>query len=144
MYRDIKADLCLSSISGGSDIISCFALGNPNLPVYRGELQCLGLGMDVKIFNQQGLPVHDEKGELVCATPFPSMPVCFWNDPNGEQYQHAYFDRFPGVWTHGDYAQLTMHGGLIIYGRSDSTLNPGGIRIGTARFIKKLKNSRKF
>ena len=139
VYRDIKPDICLSSISGGSDIISCFALGNPMLPVYRGELQCLGLGMDVQIFNEEGQPVHNTKGELVCATPFPSMPVYFWNDSDGEKYQHAYFDRFPHVWTHGDYAKLTEHGGLIIYGRSDATLNPGGVRIGTAEIYQQLE-----
>lgn len=139
VYRDVKPAVCLSSISGGSDIISCFALGNPMLPVYRGELQCLGLGMDVQIFNQQGQAVQETKGELVCATPFPSMPIYFWNDPSGEKYQHAYFDRFPQVWTHGDYAELTAHGGLIIYGRSDATLNPGGIRIGTAEIYQQLE-----
>lgn len=138
IYGDIKAHVCLSSISGGSDIISCFALGTPLLPVYRGELQCLGLGMDVKIFNEQGEEVH-EKGELVCIKPFPSMPVCFWNDPLGEKYQHAYFDRFPGVWNQGDYAQITPHGGLIIYGRSDATLNPAGIRIGPAELYQPMK-----
>ena len=129
VYQHIKSDICLSSISGGSDIISCFALGNPVLPVYRGELQCIGLGMDVKIFD----------GELVCTTPFPSMPLYFWNDPDGEKYQRAYFDKFPNVWTHGDYAQLTIHGGLIIYGRSDATLNPGGIRIGTSEIYQQLE-----
>lgn len=139
VYRDVKPTVCLSSISGGSDIISCFALGNPLLPVYRGELQCLGLGMDVQVYNESGEAVQNEQGELVCATPFPSMPVYFWNDANGEKYQHAYFDRFPNVWTHGDYAQLTEHGGLIIYGRSDATLNPGGIRIGTAEIYQQMK-----
>jgi acetoacetyl-CoA synthetase len=139
VYRDVKTTVCLSSISGGSDIISCFALGNPTLPVYRGELQCLGLGMDVKIFNEQGQPVVNEKGELVCATPFPSMPVHFWNDPQGKKYQQAYFDRFPNVWTHGDYAQLTEHGGLIIYGRSDATLKPGGVRVGTAEIYQQVE-----
>jgi acetoacetyl-CoA synthetase len=139
IYRDVKSNLQVSSISGGSDIISCFALGNPVLPVYRGELQCLGLGMDVKIFNEQGQELAEEKGELVCATAFPSMPIYFWNDTSGEKYQHAYFDRFPSVWAHGDYAQLTSHGGLIIYGRSDATLNPGGIRIGTAEIYQQLE-----
>lgn len=139
VYRDIKTDVCLSSISGGSDIVSCFALGNPILPVYRGELQCLGLGMDVQIFNEAGQSVQNEKGELVCATPFPAMPVYFLNDASGEQYQHAYFDRFPNVWTHGDYAELTEHGGLIISGRSDATLNPGGVRIGTAEIYQQLQ-----
>jgi acetoacetyl-CoA synthetase len=139
VYRDVKSSLCLSSISGGSDIISCFALGNPVLPVYRGELQCLGLGMDVRIFNEHGQEIKNVAGELVCGTPFPSMPVYFWNDAKGEKYQQAYFDRFPGVWSHGDYAQLTAHGGLIIYGRSDATLNPGGIRIGTAEIYQQTE-----
>lgn len=139
VYRDIKPTVQLSSISGGSDIISLFAAPNPLLPVYRGELQCLGLGMDVRIFNEQGQAVKNEKGELVCASPFPCMPVYFWNDPNGEKYQHAYFDRFPNVWTHGDYAQLTEHGGLIIYGRSDATLKPGGIRIGTGEIYQQVE-----
>lgn len=139
VYRDIKPSVQLASISGGSDIISCFALGNPILPVHRGELQCLGLGMDVRIFNEQGQAVKNESGELICAAPFPSMPVYFWNDANGEKYQHAYFDRFAGVWTHGDYAQLTEHGGLIIYGRSDATLNPGGVRIGTAEIYQQVE-----
>jgi len=138
IYQEIKTEVCVSSISGGSDIISCFALGNPILPVYRGELQCLGLGMDVKVFNPQGQAVIEEKGELVCATPFPSMPVYFWNDPNGEKYQRAYFDRFPNVWTHGDYVQLTEHGGLIIYGRSDATIKPGGVRIGAAEIYQQV------
>lgn len=139
VYQQVKSDVCLSSISGGSDIISCFGLGNPTLPVYRGELQCLGLGMDVKIFNEQGQVVLFKKGELVCATPFPSMPIFFWKDPDGKKYQHAYFNKFSGVWTHGDYAQLTEHGGLIIYGRSDATLNPSGIRIGTAEIYQQVE-----
>ncbi len=139
IYQQVKTDLCLSSISGGSDIISCFALGNPILPVYRGELQCLGLGMDVRIYNDQGQEIKNAKGELVCATPFPSMPIYFWNDPHGEKYQQAYFQTFPGVWTHGDYAQRTPHGGLIIFGRSDSTLNPGGVRIGTAEIYQQVE-----
>ncbi len=139
VYKEIKSQLCLSSISGGSDIISCFALGNPNLPVYRGELQCLGLGMDIRIYNETGQEMFDQKGELICATPFPSMPIYFWNDPNGEKYQQAYFQRFPNVWTHGDYAKLTTHGGLIIYGRSDATIKPGGIRIGTGEIYQQIE-----
>ena len=139
VYREIKADVQLSSMSGGSDIISCFALGNPNLPVYRGELQCKGLGMDIKIFNELGEQIINEKGELVCATPFPSMPVFFWNDPEVEKYHHAYFNRFPGIWTHGDYALETENGGIIIYGRSDATLNPSGVRIGTAEIYQQLE-----
>ena len=132
IYRDIKSDVRVSSISGGSDIISCFALGNPLLPVFAEELQCRGLGMKVEIFNEQGESIRNTPGELVCTQAFPSMPIYFWNDPTGEKYSHAYFDRFSNVWTHGDYAALTEHNGLIIYGRSDATLNPGGVRIGTA------------
>jgi len=139
VYQSIKQDVQLSSISGGSDIISCFALGNPNLPVYQSELQCLGLGMDVKLFNTNGKVVIEEKGELVCTSPFPSMPIYFWNDKDGKKYQHAYFDQFPNVWTHGDYALQTRHGGLIIYGRSDATLNPGGVRIGTAEIYQEVE-----
>ena len=139
VYREIKADLCLSSISGGTDIVSCFALGNPLLPVWRGELQCKGLGMDVQVWNDAGQPVKEEKGELVCAQHFPSMPVGFWNDPNGEKFQAAYFDTFPGVWAHGDYAEETEHGGLVIHGRSDAVLNPGGVRIGTAEIYRQVE-----
>jgi acetoacetyl-CoA synthetase len=122
----------LSSISGGTDLISCFALGNPLLPVYRGELQCFGLGMAVNVFARDGQPVAQQTGELVCTQPFPSMPVSFWNDPDGQQYRQAYFERFPGVWAHGDLAEITEHGGLIIYGRADAALNPRGVRIGSA------------
>ncbi len=132
MYSHVKKDVQLASISGGTDIVSCFALGAPTLPVYRGELQCRGLGMAVQIFNDEGKPVRGERGELVCTAPFPSMPVSFWNDPDGRKYRAAYFERFPGVWHHGDYATLTEHDGLIIHGRSDAVLNPGGVRIGTA------------
>lgn len=139
VYQDIKADLCLSSISGGTDIISCFALGNPNLPVYRGELQCRGLGMAVEVFNEQGSSIIGQKGELVCTKPFPSMPVAFWNDRDGKLYQHAYFDKFPHVWAHGDYAQITARGGVIIYGRSDTVLNPSGVRIGTAEIYREVE-----
>jgi acetoacetyl-CoA synthetase len=139
VYRDIKPDIRLSSISGGTDIISCFALGNPVLPVYRGELQCRGLGMAVAIFNDVGEPVSGEKGELVCCKPFPSMPIGFWNDADGSKYQAAYFNRFANIWCHGDYAELTGHGGLIIYGRSDTVLNPGGVRIGTAEIYRQVE-----
>ena len=139
VYRDIKTDLQLSSISGGTDIISCFALGNPVLPVYRGELQCRGLGMAVNIYDENGEPVVEQKGELVCTKPFPSMPVGFWNDPDGTRYHNAYFNRFENVWCHGDYAALTRHGGMIIYGRSDSVLNPGGVRIGTAEIYRQVE-----
>ncbi|HET7307294.1 MAG TPA: acetoacetate--CoA ligase [Gammaproteobacteria bacterium] len=139
VYRDLKQDVQLSSISGGTDIVSCFALGNPILPVWRGELQCRGLGMAVEIFNEDGKPVRNEKGELVCVKPFPVMPVQFWNDPDGKRYCAAYFERFPGVWCHGDYAELTEHDGVIIYGRSDAVLNPGGIRIGTAEIYRQVE-----
>ncbi|MGB4344131.1 MAG: acetoacetate--CoA ligase [Moraxellaceae bacterium] len=139
VYRDIKPDLCLSSISGGADIVSCFALGNPTLPVYRGELQCKGLGMAVDIFNEAGQSVIDEKGELVCTRAFPCMPTGFWNDPDGEKFRKAYFDRFPGLWAHGDYGEQNAHGGLIIHGRSDAVLNPGGVRIGTAEIYRQVE-----
>jgi len=136
VYRAIKNDVQLASISGGTDIISCFALGNPIWPVYRGELQCRGLGMDVKVFDETGREVLGQKGELVCATPFPSMPLGFWNDQDQGKFRAAYFERFPGVWCHGDYAELTPRGGMIIYGRSDAVLNPGGVRIGTAEIYR--------
>jgi acetoacetyl-CoA synthetase len=136
VYREVKADLQLASISGGTDIISCFALGNPLLPVYRGELQCRGLGMAVDVFDEHGNPARGTPGELVCTRPFPSMPLGFWNDADGARYRAAYFERFPGVWHHGDYAQLTPTGGLVIAGRSDATLNPGGVRIGTAEIYR--------
>ncbi len=139
VYGKIKSDICLSSISGGTDIISCFALGNPVLPVYRGELQCRGLGMAVEVWNDEGEPVRGEKGELVCTAPFPSMPVGFWNDPDGSKYHNAYFDRFPNTWCHGDYVELTAHDGVVIYGRSDAVLNPGGVRIGTAEIYRQVE-----
>ncbi len=139
VYQKIKADLCLSSISGGTDIVSCFALGNPNLPVYRGELQCRGLGMAVEVWNDDGQPVQGEKGELVCVQPFPCQPIGFWNDPDGAKYRAAYFEKFPGVWCHGDYVELTEHQGLVIYGRSDAVLNPGGVRIGTAEIYRQVE-----
>ncbi|HYY15824.1 MAG TPA: acetoacetate--CoA ligase, partial [Gammaproteobacteria bacterium] len=139
VYRDIKADVQLSSISGGTDLISCFALGNPILPVYRGELQCRGLGMRVEIYDSKARSVRGQKGELVCTAPFPSMPVGFWNDPHQEKYRRAYFERSPGVWAHGDYAELTEHEGMIIYGRSDAVLNPGGVRIGTAEIYRPVE-----
>ncbi|TBV10034.1 acetoacetate--CoA ligase [Phytopseudomonas dryadis] len=139
VYRDIKADVCLSSISGGTDIVSCFALGNPVLPVYRGEIQCKGLGMDVQVWNDDGKALLGEKGELVCARHFPAMPVGFWNDADGEKFRSAYFDTFPGVWAHGDYAEQTAHGGVIIHGRSDAVLNPGGVRIGTAEIYRQVE-----
>lgn len=139
VYEQIKDDVQLCSISGGTDIISCFALGNPMLPIYRGELQCLGLGMAVDVFDEEGHPVREERGELVCTAPFPSMPVGFWNDPERTAYQRAYFERFPGIWAHGDFAEITAHNGLIIYGRSDAVLNPGGVRIGTAEIYRQVE-----
>jgi acetoacetyl-CoA synthetase len=132
VYRAVKADVLLASISGGTDIVACFALGCPIRPVSRGEIQCRGLGMRVDIFNDEGQSLRGERGELVCTAPFPSMPVGFWNDTDGRKYHAAYFERFPGVWHHGDYAAITEHDGLVIYGRSDAVLNPGGVRIGTA------------
>ncbi len=139
VYRDVKDRVLLASISGGTDIISCFGLGNPLLPVYRGELQCRGLGMKVEILDDAGNPLQEEKGELACTAPFPSMPVFFWNDPDGEKYRKAYFARIPNVWCHGDHAMLTEHEGLVIYGRSDATLNPGGVRIGTAEIYRQVE-----
>jgi len=140
VYRSVKSDLQLASISGGTDIVSCFALGCPTRPVYRGELQCRGLGMAVDIFDDAGSPARGERGELVCTAPFPSMPIGFWNDPDGARYRAAYFERFPGVWHHGDYAALTAHDGLVIYGRSDAVLNPGGVRIGTAEIYSAVES----
>ena len=139
VYRDIKADLQLSSISGGTDIISCFVLGSPVLPVWRGEIQCRGLGMAVDVWDDDGRPVRGEKGELVCSKPFPVMPIGFWNDADGSKYHAAYFDRFDNVWCHGDFCEITAHGGLVIYGRSDATLNPGGVRIGTAEIYRQVE-----
>ncbi|MBI2382741.1 MAG: acetoacetate--CoA ligase [Gammaproteobacteria bacterium] len=136
VHEHVKADVQLASISGGTDIISCFALGNPLLPVYRGELQCRGLGMAVEVFDPAGKPLEGQPGELVCTKAFPSMPLGFWNDPDGRRYRAAYFERFPGAWHHGDYAVLTAGGGLLIQGRSDATLNPGGVRIGTAEIYR--------
>jgi acetoacetyl-CoA synthetase len=135
----VGADVQLASISGGTDIVSCFALGNPLLPVWRGELQCRGLGMKVEVWDEAGRALAAERGELVCTAPFPSMPVGFWNDPDGKKYHAAYFERFPGVWHHGDYAILTERGGLVILGRSDAVLNPGGVRIGTAEIYRQVE-----
>ena len=139
VYRDVKERVMLSSISGGTDIVSCFALGSPLLPVYRGELQCRGLGMKVEILDDEGRPVREETGELACLAPFPSMPIYFWNDADGSKYHNAYFARHPNVWCHGDYAMLTENEGVIIYGRSDATLNPGGVRIGTAEIYRQVE-----
>jgi acetoacetyl-CoA synthetase len=139
VYRDIKADLHLASISGGTDLIACFVLGNPIAPVWRGEIQTPALGMAVEVFDPHGRPLHGEKGELICTKPFPSMPVGFWNDPSGVKYRAAYFERFPGVWHHGDFVAWSEHGGIVIYGRSDATLNPGGVRIGTAEIYRQVE-----
>lgn len=139
VYDAVKADLQLSSISGGTDIVSCFVLGNPAGPVRAGEIQMRGLGLDVQVWNDDGESVTAEKGDLVCAAPFPCMPVGFWHDPDGERYRASYFERFPGVWCHGDYAEITAEGGVIIHGRSDAVLNPGGVRIGTAEIYRQVE-----
>lgn len=139
VYDAIKPDLHLASISGGTDIVSCFVLGVPTEPVRAGEIQAPGLGMAVDVWDEEGRPVRGEKGELVCLKPFPSMPVAFWNDPEGKKYRAAYFERFPGVWHHGDWAEWTEHGGIVIHGRSDATLNPGGVRIGTAEIYNQVE-----
>ncbi len=139
VYQAIKNDLHLASISGGTDIVSCFVLGDPTAPVYAGEIQRAGLGMAVDIFDDDGRPLSSGKGELVCKKAFPSMPISFWNDPEGKKYRAAYFERFPGLWHHGDFAEWTVHGGLIIHGRSDATLNPGGVRIGTAEIYAQVE-----
>ncbi len=139
VYEGIKQDLHLASISGGTDIVSCFVLGNPLKPVWRGEIQGAGLGLAVDIWNDEGEPVREEKGELVCTKPFPSMPIMFWNDVDGAKYRAAYFERFDNVWCHGDFAEWTQHGGIVIHGRSDATLNPGGVRIGTAEIYNQVE-----
>jgi acetoacetyl-CoA synthetase len=139
VYRAFKDDLCLASISGGTDIVSCFVLGNPCLPVWAGEIQCRGLGMAVEIRDDDGRPVVGEKGELVCTAPFPSCPIGFWNDPDREKFHAAYFSRWPGIWAHGDYGEMTSHGGFVIHGRSDAVLNPGGVRIGTAEIYRQVE-----
>jgi len=139
VYREIKEDVDLASISGGTDIISCFALGNPILPVYSEELQCRGLGMKVEAFDDYGKPVLNEQGELVCTASFPSMPIYFWNDPDNQKYLDAYFRRYPNIWCHGDFIMITETGGVIFYGRSDATLNPGGVRIGTAEIYRQVE-----
>jgi acetoacetyl-CoA synthetase len=139
VYRDLKPDLRLNSISGGTDLVSCFVLGAPTLPIRRGEIQCRGLGMAVAIYDSEGRPVVGERGELVCTRPFPTLPLGFWDDPDRSRYRAAYFTRFPGVWCHGDFAALTQMGGVIIYGRSDTVLNPGGVRIGTAEIYRQVE-----
>ena len=138
IYNEVKQDLQLASISGGSDLNGCFALGNPIGPVYTGELQCRGLGMKVFAYDENGNPVVGQQAELVCTAPFPSMPIFFWGDDDGSKYHSAYFDEFPGIWTHGDFIMVTERGGVIMYGRSDATLNPGGVRIGTAEIYRRL------
>ena len=140
VYSNVKSDIQLSSISGGTDIIGCFLAGSPILPVFRGELQCPQLGMSVESWNDDGVSVIGENGELVCTKPFPSMPIGFWNDDDRSKYISAYFEEFEGVWTHGDYLEITNNGGAIIYGRSDTTLNPGGVRIGTAEIYRSIEN----
>ena len=139
VYSNIKKDICLASISGGTDILSCFALGNPTRPVWRGELQGRGLGMKVEVFDEDGKSIVQEKGELVCTAAFPSRPLGFWNDPDGQKYHNAYYAVYDNVWHHGDFVELTKHDGMIIYGRSDSVLNPGGVRIGTAEIYRQVE-----
>jgi acetoacetyl-CoA synthetase len=139
VYREIKADVHLASISGGTDIVGLFVGGNPNGPVWRGEIQAPCLGMDMDVFDPEGRSLRDEAGELVCRSPFPSMPVGFWDDPDGSKYRNAYFEKYPGVWCHGDWSRFTDHGGVIIYGRSDATLKPGGVRIGTAEIYRQVE-----
>jgi acetoacetyl-CoA synthetase len=139
VYHSIKSDVPLTSISGGTDIMGCFVLGDPTAPIWKGEIQAPGLGMAVDVWSEDGKPVRMQKGELVCTRPFASMPVSFWNDPDGKKYRGAYFERFPNVWCHGDFAEWTAHGGMIIHGRSDATLNPGGVRIGTAEIYAQVE-----
>ena len=140
VYDNIKSNVLLSSISGGTDILGCFLAGSPILPVHRGEIQCAQLGMDVQSWNEAGESIIGESGELVCVKPFPSMPIHFWNDHSNQKYVSAYFDKFRNVWTHGDYVEMTENGGAIISGRSDTTLNPGGVRIGTAEIYRSVEN----
>jgi len=139
VYQNVKRDINLASISGGTDIISTFVLGNPLLPVWRGEIQCRGLGMKVEVFDENGAAMRGAKGELVCTAPFPSMPIGFWDDADEKKYRAAYFEKYPNVWCHGDYVELTAHDGMIIYGRSDAVLNPGGVRIGTAEIYRQVE-----
>jgi acetoacetyl-CoA synthetase len=139
VYRDVKPDLFLNNISGGTEAIACFGIGNPISPIYAGEMQGLGLGMGVDVFDTYGRSLVDAEGELVCTAPFPSMPLRFWNDDNGQRYRSTYFDMYPNVWRHGDFARITKRGGLVISGRSDATLKPGGVRIGTAEIYRQVE-----
>ena len=139
VYENIKKDVCLSSIAGGTDIVGCFVGGNPALPVWRGEIQCKLTGMATDVFDADGQSVAGEKGELVCTKPFPSMPVKFWNDGDMTKYRGAYFEQYNNIWHHGDFVELTENGGMIIFGRSDATLNPGGVRIGTAEIYRQVE-----
>ncbi|MBT4464737.1 MAG: acetoacetate--CoA ligase, partial [Rhodospirillaceae bacterium] len=139
VYEHIKTDIQLASIAGGTDIVSCFMLGNPSGPVWPGEIQMRGLGMAVEVFDDDGNALEGVKGELVCTKPFPCMPVGFWNDDDGSRYKGAYFEKYPNVWHHGDWVELTEHGGIVIHGRSDSTLNPGGVRIGTSEIYRQVE-----
>ena len=139
VYKKIKEDIQLSSIAGGSDLNGCFALGNPMAPVYAGELQCRGLGMKVEAFDENATPIINRQGELVCTAPFPSMPIYFWNDLDNTKYNSAYFEGYPNVWTHGDFIKINDHGGVVMLGRSDATLNPGGVRIGTAEIYRQIE-----
>jgi acetoacetyl-CoA synthetase len=139
VYAHVKKDLCLSSISGGTDLVACFAGGAPILPVWRGELQCRMLGMKVEVWSDEGKPLVGEKGELVCTAPFPTMPLGFWNDPDGKKYRAAYYEKYPNVWRHGDWSEITAHDGMVIFGRSDAVLNPGGVRIGTAEIYRQVE-----
>jgi len=139
IYREVKEDMQLASISGGSDLNGCFALGNPMGPVYAGELQCRGLAMKVEAFDENGKPTVNKQAELVCLAPFPSVPIYFWNDPDNKNFMRAYFNQYPNIWTHGDFVVLTERGGMIMYGRSDATLNPGGVRIGTAEIYRQIE-----
>jgi acetoacetyl-CoA synthetase len=140
VYEHVKRDVCLSSVSGGTDLVACFVGGAPDLPVWRGEIQCAMLGMKVEVFDDEGRAMpRGRKGELVCTAPFPTMPLGFWNDPGDAKYRAAYYERFPGIWRHGDWTEATAHGGFVIYGRSDAVLNPGGVRIGTAEIYRQVE-----
>ena len=139
VYNSISKDVCLASISGGTDILSCFALGNPVAPVWCGELQTPGLGLAVDVYDDQGISIREQKGELVCTQPFPSMPVGFWNDPEGVRFHDTYFNHYPKTWYHGDYVEMTEHGGVIFFGRSDAILKPGGVRIGTSEIYRQVE-----